>query len=169
MAKISFIIFFYKIFNCQTNIFKNFILPYFDYCHSLIMYFPSSSLQSLNNCFNLCLYKLFNFKPEVGDKDRDENEEKILREFVEKLQSYDLFTLQSRVYNKLLLFAHGIMTNGRSPVELKSQIISPVPEDDFKTEYMQTQDVYNLRRGRLLVKKTIPETKYELLRLVLFP
>ena len=33
----------------------------------------------------------------------------------------------------------------------------------LKNEYMQTQDVYNLRRGRLLVKKTIPETKYETL------
>ena len=145
----------------KIHFFKTFILPYFDYCLSLIIYFPSSSLQSLNNCFNLCLYKLFNFKPELGDKDRDEDEEKILREFVEKLQSYDLFTLQSRVYNKLLLFAHGIMTNGRSPAELKSQIISAVPEDDFKVEYMQTQDVYNLRRGRILVKKTKPETKYE--------
>ena len=55
------------------------------------------------------------------------------------------------------------MTNGRSPAELKSQIISAVPEDDFKVEYMQTQDVYNLRRGRILVKKTIAETKYETL------
>ena len=56
------------------------------------------------------------------------------------------------------------MTNGRSPAELKSQIISPVSGDELKNEYnecMQTQDVYNLRRGRLLVKKTIPETKYE--------
>ena len=50
------------------------------------------------------------------------------------------------------------MTNGRSPAELKSQIISPVPVDELKNEYMQTQDVYNLRRGRLLVKKTKPET-----------
>ena len=58
------------------------------------------------------------------------------------------------------------MTNGRSPSQLKSQIISPVSEDELKNEYnecMQTQDVYNLRRGRLLVKKTIPETKYETL------
>ena len=26
---------------------------------------------------------------------------------------------------------------------------------------MQTQDVYNLRRRRILVKKTLPKTKYE--------
>ena len=73
----------------KIHFFKTFILPYFDYCLSLIIYFPSSSLQRLNICFNLCFYKLFNFKPEVGDKDKDEDEEKILREFVEKLQSYD--------------------------------------------------------------------------------
>ena len=73
----------------KIHFFKTFILPYFDYCLSLIIYFPSSSLQSLNICFNLCFYKQFNFKPEVGDKDKDQDEEKILREFVEKLQSYD--------------------------------------------------------------------------------
>ena len=42
--------------------FKTFILPYFDYCLSLLIYFPKSTIQRLSNCFNLCLYKLFNFK-----------------------------------------------------------------------------------------------------------
>ena len=45
----------------KIHFFKTFILPYFDYCLSLILYFPPSAYQSLNNCFNLCLYKLFKF------------------------------------------------------------------------------------------------------------
>jgi hypothetical protein len=49
----------------KTHFFKTFILPYFDYCLSLIVYFPPSAYQSLNNCFNICLYKLFKFKPEA--------------------------------------------------------------------------------------------------------
>ena len=44
-------------------------LSYFDYCLSLIIYFPSSAYQSINNCFNLCLYKLFKFKPEKFEID----------------------------------------------------------------------------------------------------
>jgi len=37
---------------------------------------PSSAYQSLNNYFNLCLYKLFKFKPEIANKDEKEDEEK---------------------------------------------------------------------------------------------
>ena len=94
-------------------------------------------------------------------------------EFTEKLNSYDLFTFQSRIYNKLLVFAHGIKTNGRAPVELKSYLYSVVPVDDITTDSIQvepttqldpisqidstlitstqiepTHDVYSLRRGR---------------------
>ena len=58
------------------------------------------------------------------------------------------------------MFAHSIKTNGRAPVDLRSQINLPVPEDDF---LKQTVNVYNLRRGRTLVKNIIPETKYETL------
>jgi len=36
----------------KIHFFKTFILPYFDYCLSLIIYFPSSAYQSLCNCFN---------------------------------------------------------------------------------------------------------------------
>jgi hypothetical protein len=106
---------------------------------------------------------LFKFKPEITDKDKEGDEEKIMKEFVEKLHSYDLFTLQSRIYNKLLMFAHSIKTNGRSPVELKSYINQPALEDEPEILAGQTQDVFNLRRGRTLVKNVIPETKYETL------
>jgi hypothetical protein len=73
------------------------------------------------------LLKLFNFKPEYDSEDDDE--EKIMSDFLVKLQSYQLFTLQVRIYNKLLIFAHGIKTNARSPLELRSQINSPVTPD----------------------------------------
>ena len=168
----------------KIHFFKTFILPYFDYCLSIIIYFPPSAYQSLCNCFNLCLYKLFKFQPEINSLDEDED--KIMDEFTEKLHSYDLFTFQSRIYNKLLVFAHGIKTNGRAPVELKSYLYSVVPVDDITTDSIQvepttqldpisqidstliistqiepTNDVYNLRRGRTVVKNKIPESKYE--------
>jgi hypothetical protein len=146
----------------KIHFFKTFILPYFDYCLSLIIYFPSSAYQSLNNCFNICLYKLFKFRPEIN-RDEDEDEEKIMKDFIEKLHSYNLFTLQSRIYNKLLMFANSIKTNGRAPVDLRSQINLPAPEDDLEKQVEQTVNVYNLRRGRTLVKNIIPETKYETL------
>ena len=146
----------------KIHFFKTFILPYFDYCLSLIIYFPPSAYQSLNNCFNLCLYKLFKFKPEVTPEDDEGNEEKIMSDFIEKLNSYSLFTLQSRIYNKLLLFAHGIKSNKKSPVELQALIDLPAPAEE-SAEIIPSQGVYELRRGRTLVKNIIPETKYETL------
>jgi hypothetical protein len=61
------------------------------------------------------------------------------------------------------MFAHSIKTNGRAHVDLRSQINLPTPEDDLEKQVEQTLNVYNLRRGRILVKNIIPETKYETL------
>ena len=49
----------------KIHFYKTFILPYFDYCLSLSIYFPKSTIQRINNCFNLCLYRLFKLKPDT--------------------------------------------------------------------------------------------------------
>ena len=48
--------------------------------------------------------------------------------FLTKLQSYDLFTLQSRIFTRLLSFTHGIKNNINSPLELKKMIDSDIPD-----------------------------------------
>ena len=45
-----------------------------------------------------------------------------MSEFVEKHHSYELLTFQSRIYNKVLLFAHDIIANSQLPLELKSYL-----------------------------------------------
>ncbi len=45
----------------KLQFFKTFILPYFDYCMSLHIYYPKVAIIKLTKCFYLCLYKLFNF------------------------------------------------------------------------------------------------------------
>jgi hypothetical protein len=82
-----------------------------------------------------------------------------MSDFIDKLHSYDLFTLQSRIYNKLLLFTHGIKSN---MVELQALIDFPASADE-PAEIIPSQGVYEFRRGRTLVKSIIPETKYETL------
>ena len=87
-----------------------------------------------------------------------------MSEFIKKLQSYQLFTLQSRIHNKLLLFEHGIKTNAKSPVELKSSINLQISTNDSAKSFVKhTLEIYELRRGRNVVKNVIPETKYETL------
>ncbi len=91
-----------------------------------------------------------------------------MKDFIEKLHSYNLFTFQSRIYNKLLMFAHSIKTNGRAPVDIRPQINLPAPEDDLEKKVEKTVNVYNPRRGRTLVKNIIPETKNETLAFKIF-
>ena len=87
-----------------------------------------------------------------------------MSDFIDKLHSYDLFTFHSRIYNKLLLFAHGIKSNKKSPAELQAIIDLPVlTENVTELNKSPPQGVYELRRGRTLVKNIIPETKYETL------
>ena len=163
---------FYLATSVKIQFFKTFILPYFDYCLSLIIYFPKSTFQSLNNCFNLCLYRLFKFKPEKSSPDDDIDEDKIMNDFIDKLQSYDLFTLQSRVYTKLLTFAHSIINNQYSPIELKEILSDKIldkqsssfkePSESSLVNIEPIQEFYNLR-NRVKPKIKIPDTKFELL------
>jgi hypothetical protein len=73
-----------------------------------------------------------------------------MSDFINKLNSDSLFTLQSRIYNKLLLFAHGIKSNKKSPVELQALIDLPAPAEE-SAAIIPSQGVYELRRGRTLV------------------
>ena len=71
-----------------------------------------------------------------------------MRDFVNKLQSYDLFTFQSRIYNKLLMFANNIIANNSAPIELKVMIGSPIPTEDIEIESVEpTIATYNFRKG----------------------
>jgi hypothetical protein len=58
-----------------------------------------------------------------------------MSEFIAKLQAYDLFTLQSRLYFKLLTFAQGIKSNKNSPIELKTNLnLDSIPSETVNEE-----------------------------------
>ena len=50
---------FYLSTKVKLQFFKTFILPYFDYCMSLLIYFPKAIIKKLSKCFYLYLFKLF--------------------------------------------------------------------------------------------------------------
>ena len=58
---------FYLNTSVKIQFFKTFLLPYFDYCLSLFIYFPKSAIQRICNIYNICLYKLFKFKLESNN------------------------------------------------------------------------------------------------------
>ena len=52
---------FYLSTSVKIQFFKTFILPYFDYCLTLLIYFNKTTIQRLCDKYYLCLYKLFKF------------------------------------------------------------------------------------------------------------
>ena len=49
---------FYLCDTVKLQFFKTFIAPHFDYCSSLYMYFPKTTIQRIFSCYNYCLFKL---------------------------------------------------------------------------------------------------------------
>ena len=85
---------------------------------------------------------------------------------LDKLQSYDLLTLHSRIYKPLLSVVYGIKNNKNSPIELKEQIVQNTPltstNESISTEQSQSvQEPYNLR-NRPKEINIIYKVKYEL-------
>jgi hypothetical protein len=95
----------------------------------------------------LCLYKLFKFKTEVTPEDEEGNEEKIMSDFIEKLNSYSLFTLQSRIIINYF-FLHMLLNQAKSRLFDQALIDIPAPAEE-SAEILPSQGVYELRRGRI--------------------
>jgi hypothetical protein len=96
----------------KMTFFKAFILPSFDYCISLALYYSKKSLQKLCKSFYFCLFKLFKFN--FYNKS-----EQYINEF---LEPFGLSSFQYRFVTKILLFIAKIGTIKAAPIVLKKQI-----------------------------------------------
>ena len=72
---------FYLSTSVEIQFFKTFILPYFDYCLSLLIYFPKYTIQKLRNCFNNCIYMLLKLKIEP-ENDQEISDEDIIIKYI---------------------------------------------------------------------------------------
>jgi hypothetical protein len=53
---------FYLSLSTKVKFFKSFILPHFDYCFSLYIYFPKTLIDVIERFFNICIFRLLNIK-----------------------------------------------------------------------------------------------------------
>jgi len=131
-------------------------MSYFDYCLSLLVYFPKSTIISLNNCYNNCLFKLFNFKrDEINHDIVDESNVASVKETIElnfnnRLNNYKISTFQFRFFNKFLCFTWNLINNPNAPARLKEGI---------KVVEKSGNEVMELRRNRQFIKEE-PTSKY---------
>ena len=101
---------FYLSLSVKIQFFKSFILPYFDYCSTLIIYFPKYVIQKLHTFYYTCIYKLFGFS--FHKKSADEVEL--------FLKKYKLFSLEYRLFTRLGHYLHKVLVSELSPPGLKS-------------------------------------------------
>ena len=113
---------FYLSLSVKIQFFKTFILPYFDYCSSTIIYYSSKAIQKLSNCYYLCFYKLFKISFDSNDPIVVNNQ----------LKQWGLFNLHHRLVKKLSLFVVKIFIFKNPPnlaQELKFNFERNLPYD----------------------------------------
>ncbi len=105
---------FYLSTSVKVQFFKTFILPYFDYCLTLLIYFNKATIQQLCNKYYLCLHKLFKL-------DTQEYSDYIeLNTFL--LEKYDIPAFQHRLFQRVSVFCFKMLNFKYSPKTLKDEI-----------------------------------------------
>jgi hypothetical protein len=118
----------------KTQFFKTFILPYFDYCSTLSIYYAKTAIQRMCNCYNLCLLKLFKLK-NISQTNIE------LNNYNNKLESRGLNTFEHRTTLKMATFIHKIVNNSNTATELKNSLQSnqQVPKMQTLRQKFQNQ------------------------------
>jgi hypothetical protein len=88
------------------------MLPYFNYCSTLAIYYTKTAIQRMCNCFNFCLFKLFGIKNSAKNNID-------LNEHNNKLEKFGLNAFEHRLMSNIATFAHKIMNNIDAPIDLK--------------------------------------------------
>ena len=115
-------------FSVKLQFFKTFMLPFFDYCSSLAIYYSKTAIQRMCNCFNLCLRKLFKIKNEATNNDE-------LNIHNNKLEQLGLFNFEHRLVAKLATFVHKIINEPSAPSVLK---VSLKPKSVTSTMHLRS-------------------------------
>ena len=82
----------------KLHFFKSFILPHFDYCISLNIYFCKTTIGYLEKLYNSCLNKLLNLRlNSLHSYDQ-----------LDCLKKFNLFPYKFRFFFRVSMFAHKI-------------------------------------------------------------
>jgi hypothetical protein len=136
---------FYLPYSVKIHFFKTFILPYFDYCISLSIYFHNTAIRKLCKMYYLCLFKLFGFK--FLNLDCNTVNDLLFNNYI--------FSFHHRIVFRITSFLFKIMYSWNSPHELKSWL---------KADKLYDSN-HNLRsNGRELVVPAFSKSKFGDLR-----
>jgi hypothetical protein len=91
----------YFSFSVKLQFLKTFILPLFDYCSTLVIYFNKQNIQKLAKIYHYSIYRLIKFQINTSS----------ISEFNNLLQKYGLMSFQHRITIRLLKLVHKILSN----------------------------------------------------------
>ena len=100
----------------KIQFFKTFILPYFDFCSTIFIYFPKYTLQKICNLYNFCLFKLLRIEFKIV---RIED----INLFNNYLSNFNLYTFQHRLLSRILLFSFKLLNYKMFNINLKNELI----------------------------------------------
>ena len=134
---------FYLPFNVKLQFFKSFLLPYFDYGSSLMIYYHKDAIRRLCKSYYICLKKLFNFS--FIDKTQRFGLVQSHNEINSMLMEYKLFSFHHRFVFRILLFIHKIIFQAGSPKLLKSWLVLNKPHVSINLRSNNTRSFYTCR------------------------
>ena len=102
---------FYLSTSVKVQFFKTFILPYFDYCSTLLIYVGKAEIQRLCNKYYLCIYMLLKVDLYTFT-DFDELNTYLLNKF-------NILAFQHRIIHRLSVFSFKMLNFVSAPKNLK--------------------------------------------------
>jgi hypothetical protein len=111
----------------KLHFFKTFLLPHFDYCSSLFVYFNKTSLEKLKKVYNSCIYNLLGV--DLSGKTLDEQ--------LMILEPFNLLPFFYRLFFRTSLFYHKILNS-----KILSQINDDLKKCDSHDLRMKTKNLF---------------------------
>jgi hypothetical protein len=124
---------FFLSYNIKVQFFKTFILPHFDYCSSLCIYFTDSIINQIESFFNFCIFRLLKL----------DLKSKTLEKQMVCLSEFEILPYKYRCFFRLCIFFHKIM-NDNILNELKKSL-KPIV---YQCRY--NNNLYTVPKGRTL-------------------
>jgi hypothetical protein len=131
---------FYLPFSVKLQFFKTFILPHFNYCSTLIIYFSKSVIQKIANMYYQSINMLLKIKIDITNP-IDFNS------INNQLEKFGLNGFQHRVIHRLHMVGYDLLYNQNYPKVLKDKIIEKnhCARDKYKIPDLGTNNKYGMK------------------------
>ena len=106
---------FYLPLSVKLQFLKTFILPIFDYCSTICIYFPKYSIQKLANYYNMSIFKLLSTSHILSFRANTSDD---FNRWNDILKFHGLFAFQHRIIYRLSCFIHKLFNEFTSPLNL---------------------------------------------------